>query len=220
MRVQWHALRQVPQRPSVPPALNPDPRDAGLLEGGDTLQRLLSKAGSEPKLFMVDYWEPYRSYADRIDAQDGVQHAGDRKQHAGRLLLYKKCGQHPPSTGPCGSSYYLLCLATADALSISIWRRASATCMSALRQQLPMRKSWAAELRRPALADRKSTGHLLPVAIELWHADGSPDGKTAVYTPANSHGKVCAHANSSQALHSRQAQQVIIELTLQSSSCL
>jgi len=64
--------------------------DAGLLEGGDTLQDLLSKAGSEPKLFLVDYWEPYRSYADRIDAQDGAQHAGDRKQHAGRLLLHKK----------------------------------------------------------------------------------------------------------------------------------
>ena len=65
-------------------------RAAGLLEGGDTLQHLLSKAGSEPKLFLVDYMEPYRSYAARIEAQDGPQSAGGRKQHAGRLLLYKK----------------------------------------------------------------------------------------------------------------------------------
>ena len=28
---------------------------------------------------------------------------------------------------------------------------------------------------------------MLPIAIELWHDDGSADGKTAVYTPANCH---------------------------------
>ena len=34
---------------------------------------------------------------------------------------------------------------------------------------------------------RRNNGHLVPVAIELWHLDGSgPDGKTTVYTPANS----------------------------------
>ena len=32
--------------------------------------------------------------------------------------------------------------------------------------------------------NRESTDRLLPVAIELWHEDGSPDGYTAVYTPA------------------------------------
>ena len=37
---------------------------------------------------------------------------------------------------------------------------------------------------RVCVAYRVSTGHLVPVAIELWHDDGSPDGKTAVYTPA------------------------------------
>ena len=57
---------------------------AGLLEEGHNLQHLLSTAGSEPRLFLVDYMEPYREYAARVDAQ------GERKQHAGRLLLYKK----------------------------------------------------------------------------------------------------------------------------------
>ena len=40
---------------------------------------------------------------------------------------------------------------------------------------------------------RKSTGHLLPVAIELWYDDGSTNGKTTVYTPANSHKNVREH---------------------------
>ena len=48
---------------------------------------------------------------------------------------------------------------------------------------------------RIRFADRETTGHLLPVAIELWHEDGSPDGKTAVYTPANSHEKARPHSN-------------------------
>ena len=59
---------------------------AGLLEGGDTLEQLLSRAGSEPKVFLVDYWEPYKSVAYRVDTQDDEE----RKQHAGRLLLYKQ----------------------------------------------------------------------------------------------------------------------------------
>ncbi len=63
---------------------------AGLLDEGDTMQTLLSRAGSEPGLFLVDYWEPFRSYAARIDAQDGEERKGRRKQHAGRLLLYKQ----------------------------------------------------------------------------------------------------------------------------------
>ena len=62
----------------------------GLLEEDETLQHLLSKAGSEPRLFLVDYMEPYRSYAALIDAQDSEEYAGQRKQHAGRLLLYKQ----------------------------------------------------------------------------------------------------------------------------------
>ena len=55
--------------------------------GTETLEHLLSKAGSEPKLFLVDYWEPHKTYAYRIDTQDDK---GERKQHAGRLLLYKQ----------------------------------------------------------------------------------------------------------------------------------
>ena len=51
---------------------------------------MLSRAGSEPGLFLVDYWEPFRSYAAKIDAQDGEERKGRRKQHAGRLLLYKQ----------------------------------------------------------------------------------------------------------------------------------
>jgi hypothetical protein len=58
---------------------------AGLLEGA-TLEELLSKATEAPRLFFVDYMEPHRSYAERIDAR-----GGERKQHAGRLLLYKRC---------------------------------------------------------------------------------------------------------------------------------
>jgi len=84
--------------------------------------------------------------------------------------------------------YELFCLALLYVLVVPIEHRAPAACMFVLRQRLPMR-SWATKLRLPALADRNSTGHLLPVAIELWHADGSPGGKTAVYTPANSHEK-------------------------------
>ena len=49
------------------------------------MAHLLSKAKEAPQLFFVDYMEPYRSYAEKIDA------IGGRKQHAGRLLLYKRC---------------------------------------------------------------------------------------------------------------------------------
>ncbi len=45
----------------------------------------MSKAKEAPRLFFVDYMEPYRSYAAKVDA------LGGRKQHAGRLLLYKRC---------------------------------------------------------------------------------------------------------------------------------
>ena len=86
----WHTARSSSGSLYPAPSVDSRPSDAGLLEGGDTLQQLLSKAGSEPQLFLVDYMEPYRSYAHRIDAQDGAQRAGGRKQHAGRLLLYKK----------------------------------------------------------------------------------------------------------------------------------
>ena len=41
-------------------------------------------------------------------------------------------------------------------------------------------------LRKHAV--RRNDGHLVPVAIELWHLDGSgPEGKTTVHTPANTH---------------------------------
>ena len=49
------------------------------------MAHLLSKAKEAPRLYFVDYMEPYRSYAAKVDAQGG------RKQHAGRLLLYKRC---------------------------------------------------------------------------------------------------------------------------------
>ena len=57
---------------------------AGLLEGA-TLEQLLSKAKEAPRLLFVDYMEPYRSYAAKSDA------LAFGKQHAGRLLLYKRC---------------------------------------------------------------------------------------------------------------------------------
>ena len=50
------------------------------------MEQLLGKAAEAPRLFFVDYMEPHRSYAERIDAL-----GGERKQHAGRLLLYKRC---------------------------------------------------------------------------------------------------------------------------------
>ncbi len=40
--------------------------------------------GGPARLMLVDYWEPFRSYAARINA------LGGRVQHAGRCLLYQR----------------------------------------------------------------------------------------------------------------------------------
>jgi len=59
---------------------------AGQLEGA-TMAELLGRqaSGDGPaRLMLVDYWEPFRSYAARINA------LGGRVQYAGRCLLYQQ----------------------------------------------------------------------------------------------------------------------------------
>ena len=58
---------------------------AGLLEG-NLLAVLLAQAGSNPRVFLVDYWEPFASQAAKINTEA----AGNSFQYAGRALLYKR----------------------------------------------------------------------------------------------------------------------------------
>ena len=62
---------------------------AAMLEG-NKLQTLLAETaqGAKPRLFLLDLWEPYKSYAHLINK------AKDRVQHAGRGLFYKRCVDH------------------------------------------------------------------------------------------------------------------------------
>ena len=75
---------------------------AAMLEG-NKLQTLLAEAaqGGKPRLFLLDLWEPYKSYAPRINEAKG------RVQYAGRGLFYKRCA----GTQLCS------CVALKDALT-------------------------------------------------------------------------------------------------------
>ena len=56
---------------------------------GHKLQQLLAEAaeGAKPRLFLLDLWEPYMTYAPRINKANEEQ----RVQHAGRGLFFKRC---------------------------------------------------------------------------------------------------------------------------------
>ena len=77
-------------------------------------------------------------------------------------------------------------------------RRGSPICWALHLPNLPLfALTWSVGLERYSLelgstrrAVHRKDGHLVPVAIELWHLESSsPNGKTTVYTPANSHEK-------------------------------